>query len=47
MWEYYTDLARRRGTQLRRNSGPNLGLAHSTMAEAFMRVYPQVTRDLQ
>jgi 4-oxalomesaconate hydratase len=47
MLEYYTDLAKRRGTQLRRNSGPNLGLAHSTMAEAFMRVYPQVTRDLQ
>jgi 4-oxalomesaconate hydratase len=47
MWEYYTDLAKRRGTQLRRNSGPNLGLAHSTMAEAFMRVYPQVTRELQ
>lgn len=47
MWEYYIDLARRRGTQLRRNSGPNLGLARSTMAEAFMRVYPQVTRDLQ
>jgi len=47
MWDYYTDLARRRGTQLRRNAGPNLGLAHSTMAEAFMRVYPQVTKDLR
>jgi 4-oxalomesaconate hydratase len=43
MWGYYTDLARRRGVQLRRNSGPNLGLAHDTMAEAYMRVYPQVT----
>ena len=43
MWEYYTDLARRRGVQLRRNAGPNLGLAHDTMAEAYMRVYPQVT----
>jgi 4-oxalomesaconate hydratase len=43
MWDYYTDLARRRGVQLRRNAGPNLGLAHDTMAEAFMRVYPQVT----
>ena len=43
MWEYYTDLARRRGVQLRRNAGPNLGLSHGTMAEAFMRVYPQVT----
>jgi 4-oxalomesaconate hydratase len=47
MWDYYTDLARRRGTQLRRNAGPNLGLAHSTMAEAYMRLYPQVTRVLQ
>jgi 4-oxalomesaconate hydratase len=43
MWDYYTDLARRRGTQLRRNAGPNLGLPHSTMAEAYMRLYPQVT----
>jgi 4-oxalomesaconate hydratase len=47
MWDYYTDLARRRGTQLRRNAGPNLGLAHNTMAEAYMRVYPQVTGMLQ
>jgi len=27
--------------------GPNLGLAHDTMAEAFMRVYPQVTGTLR
>jgi 4-oxalomesaconate hydratase len=47
MWEYYTDLARRRGVQLRRNAGPNLGLTHNTMAEAYMRVYPQVTGVLQ
>ncbi|HUA43001.1 MAG TPA: PIG-L deacetylase family protein [Streptosporangiaceae bacterium] len=47
MWDYYTDLARRRGTQLQRNAGPNLGLAHATMAEAYMRLYPQVTRVLQ
>jgi len=47
MWDYYTDLARRRGVQLRRNAGPNLGLAHDTMAEAYMRVYPQVTGALQ
>jgi 4-oxalomesaconate hydratase len=46
MWDYYTDLARRRGVQLQRNAGPNLGLAHSTMAEAYMRLYPQVTRML-
>ncbi len=43
MWDYYTELARRRGVQLRRNAGPNLGLAHDTMAEAYMRLYPQVT----
>ena len=46
MWEYYTELAKRRGVQLRRNAGPNLGLAHNTMAEAFMRVYPQTTKAL-
>ena len=43
LWEYYSDLARRRGTQLRRNAGPNLGLPHATMGEAYMRVFPQVT----
>ena len=43
LWEYYTDLARRRGTQLRRNAGPNLGLPSATMGEAYMRVFPQVT----
>jgi len=46
MWDYYTELARRRGVQLQRNAGPNLGLAHDTMAEAYMRVYPQVARVL-
>jgi 4-oxalomesaconate hydratase len=46
MWDYYTELARRRGVQLERNAGPNLGLTHSTRAEAYMRVYPQVTRML-
>jgi 4-oxalomesaconate hydratase len=42
MWDYYTELAKRRGVQLRRNAGPNLGLAHETRAEAYMRLYPQV-----
>jgi 4-oxalomesaconate hydratase len=46
LWDYYTDLAKRRGVQLKRNAGPNLGLAHDTMAEAYMRVYPQVTGEL-
>lgn len=46
MWTYYTDLAQRRGVQLRRNAGPNLGLPHNTMSEAFVRYYPQVTDTL-
>jgi 4-oxalomesaconate hydratase len=46
MWTYYEDLARRRGVQLRRNAGPNLGLAHNTRAEAFMRHFPHVTERL-
>ena len=43
MWTYYEDLATRRGVQLKRNAGPNLGLAHDTKAEAFVRHYPHVT----
>ncbi len=43
MWSYYTDLAVRRGVQVKRNAGPNLGLAHDTMGEAYERYYPQVT----
>ncbi len=46
MWDYYTDLAVRRGVQLRRNAGPNLGLTSDTRAEAYMRYYPQVATDL-
>ncbi|WP_199432005.1 PIG-L deacetylase family protein [Qaidamihabitans albus] len=46
MWDYYTDLAKRRGVQLKRNAGPNLGLPHDTMGEAYMRLYPQVTEVL-
>lgn len=46
MWGYYTDLAKRRGVQLKRNAGPNLGLAHDTRAEAFQRHYPQTTKEL-
>ena len=46
MWDYYTDLAKRRGVQLKRNAGPNLGLPSSTMGEAYMRLYPQVTEVL-
>ncbi|MGC5222350.1 PIG-L deacetylase family protein [Micromonospora sp. DT81.3] len=47
MWSYYTDLAIRRGVQVKRNAGPNLGLPHDTMGEAYMRYYPQVTDVLQ
>jgi len=46
LWDYYTDLATRRGVQLKRNAGPNLGLEAHTMGEAYMRVYPQVTKEL-
>jgi len=43
---YYTELGRRRGTQAARNSGPNLGLPHDVVAEAYQRVFPQVTKEL-
>lgn len=46
MWDYYTDLAKRRGVQLKRNAGPNLGFTTDTMGEAYMRYYPQVTGEL-
>jgi 4-oxalomesaconate hydratase len=46
MWEYYTDLAKRRGVQLQRNAGPNLGFTTDTLGEAYMRLYPQVTGEL-
>jgi len=42
LWEYYTDLGKRRGTQAVRNGGPK-GVKY---AEAFQRVYPQVTTEL-
>lgn len=44
--DYYTDLGRRRGVQAKRNSGPNLGLAVHAFAEAYQRLYPQVTGEL-
>jgi len=42
LWEYYTELARRRGTQAVRNSGRK----EIKYAEAFQRVYPQVATEL-
>jgi 4-oxalomesaconate hydratase len=42
LWEYYTDLARRRGVQAARNSGRS----EITYAEAYQRFYPQVTDEL-
>jgi LmbE family N-acetylglucosaminyl deacetylase len=36
-------LAAARGVQLQRNAAPSLGLANSTMADAYMRLYPEVT----
>ena len=42
LWNYYTDVAKRRGTQGGRNSGnPQI-----VYAEAFQRVYPQVVTDV-
>lgn len=46
LWDYYSDVARRRGVQAKRNSGPNLGLKTETMGEAYQRVYPQVASEL-
>jgi 4-oxalomesaconate hydratase len=42
LWEYYTDLSKRRGTQAVRNSNRK-GIKY---AEAFQRPYPQVTEEL-
>jgi len=42
LWEYYSDLARRRGTQAVRNSANR----EIKFAEAYQRVYPQVTDHL-
>jgi 4-oxalomesaconate hydratase len=39
LWEYYTQLALRRGTQAVRNSGRK----EIKYAEAYQRIYPQVT----
>jgi 4-oxalomesaconate hydratase len=46
LWDYYTDVGKRRGVQARRNSGPNLGLTTDTKGEAYMRIYPQVATEL-
>jgi len=43
LWTYYIDLARRRGTQAARNSHEK-GI---TYAEAYQRIYPQVTTELR
>jgi 4-oxalomesaconate hydratase len=42
LWEYYTDLSKRRGAQAVRNSNRK-GIQY---AEAFQRPYPQVTEEL-
>ena len=42
LWAYYTDLGKRRGTQAVRNGGDK----SIKYAEAFQRVYPQVTGEL-
>lgn len=42
LWDYYTEVAKRRGTQAVRNSGKT----HIKYAEAYQRVYPQVADQL-
>jgi 4-oxalomesaconate hydratase len=42
LWDYYTELAKRRGTQAVRNSGKK----EMVYAEAYQRIYPQVTDEL-
>ncbi len=44
LWEYYTELAKRRGMQAGRNSGSAINTSGSKIkyAEAFQRVYPYV-----
>jgi 4-oxalomesaconate hydratase len=46
LWDYYTDVAIRRGIQAERNSGPNMGLLKDSKAEAYQRVFPQVANEL-
>lgn len=46
LWDYYTDVAVRRGVQAQRNSGPNLGLTSDTKGEAYQRLFPQVASEL-
>ena len=46
LWDYYTDVAKRRGSQARRNSGPNSAFTSDTKGEAYQRTYPQVATEL-
>lgn len=46
LWNYYTDVAKRRGVQLARNSGPNLGKKVDALGEAYQRLFPQVATEL-
>jgi 4-oxalomesaconate hydratase len=46
LWDYYTDVAIRRGIQAERNSGPNMGVLKDSKAEAYQRVFPQVANEL-
>jgi 4-oxalomesaconate hydratase len=42
LWDYYTQVAIRRGAQAESNSVPNMGLLKGSKAEAYQRVFPQV-----
>jgi 4-oxalomesaconate hydratase len=46
LWDYYTEVAIRRGIQAERNSGPNMGSLKDSKAEAYQRVFPQVANEL-
>lgn len=46
LWDYYTEVAIRRGIQAERNSGPNMGMLKDSKAEAYQRVFPQVANEL-
>jgi LmbE family N-acetylglucosaminyl deacetylase len=43
---YYTELARRRGVQFKRNAG-KVGSREAVFAEAYQRVYPQAATELK
>jgi hypothetical protein len=45
LWDYYTDVGKRRGVQAKRNSGPNLGLTTDTKGEASLQALDMAGAD--